>query len=98
MVWAVNGAGEGAQPTREFTVHRSEPIFASIRKIGKIDQAMLFIFKYFSYKTALDKITEGTKLLINMAGSQNNKLSKINLSLKSFGGALQNLQGDAYNL
>ena len=38
------------------------------------------------------------KSLINMAGSQNNKLSKINFSLKSFGGALQNLEGDAYKL
>ena len=38
------------------------------------------------------------KQLLNMAGSQNNKLSKINLSLKSFGGALQNLEGDAYKL
>ena len=33
-----------------------------------------------------------------MAGSQNNKLSKINLSLKSIGGAFQNLEGDAYKL
>ena len=30
MVWVVNGAGEGAQPTREFTVYRSEPIFAKV--------------------------------------------------------------------
>ena len=38
------------------------------------------------------------KQLLNMAGSQKNKLSKINLSLKSFGSALQNLEGDAYKL
>ena len=48
--------------------------------------------------TAIEKIAEVMKQLVNMAGSQNNKLSKINLSLKSFDGALQNLEGDAYKL
>ena len=41
---------------------------------------------------------EVMKSLLNMAGSQTNKLSKLELSLKSFDGAFQSLEGDAYKL
>ena len=78
------------------------PYIQSVLSYFVVKSICLFISQMFSpsasYKTALEKITEGMKSLINMAGSQNNKLSKINLSLKSFDGALQNLEGDAYKL
>ena len=41
---------------------------------------------------------EVMKSLLNMAGSQTNKLSKLELSLKSFDGAFHSLEGDAYKL
>ena len=53
---------------------------------------------HFLFDTALEKIMEVMKSLLNMAGSQTNKLSKLELSLKSFDGAFQSLEGDAYKL
>jgi hypothetical protein len=38
------------------------------------------------------------KSMLNMVGSQNNKLYELETSLKSFDGGFQSLEGDAYKL
>jgi hypothetical protein len=53
---------------------------------------------YIYVPTAIEKITECLKSMLNMVGSQNNKLYELETSLKSFDGGFQSLEADAYKL
>ena len=82
MVWAVNGAGEGAQPTREFTVYRSEPIFnprhaCKVYGSCRVCVCVCVCLSVKRHLTSGASVCPGNAVMYFLAGNQGQKICSV---------------------